>query len=292
MEGQEVRRPPQAESAAAGRATAGASPQGASAPAARAPGRGAVHGDVAAVIIGRAADLEDAGAADGIGLDEQALVEIGREVGLSGAAVRQALDEYHAGLLQPVAEAPQTVVGPRVLVIERTVPGTTDQVDAHISAFLRGKLFEPCRRVDHRSVWRPREGLLASIQRTGKRLGRGDRTLDDVTEVSVALVALPSSLAGEERVRVRLEADCGSLRRGLTATAVGGVALGGAGIAAAAGAAVALGDPLPLLGLPPLGAITAGAWVGPRHWYRQKLAEVELVLQGGLDTLVAGSARS
>lgn len=293
MDGQQFQRPP-AEAARSGPAQrAPTAAARSSATAGRPAERPPVHRDVAAIVIGRAAELEQDRATWGAGgLDERALVEIGRDVGLSAAAVRQALDEYHAGLLQPAAAERQTVVGPRSLVIERTVPGSIERVDAELTAFLTGKLFECCRRVEHRTVWRPREGLLASLQRFGKRFGKGDRTLEDVTEITMVLVALPAGDGRGPQVRVRLEAECASLRRGMVATAVGGVAVGGAGVAATAGAALLTGDPLPLLGLPPLGALAAGSYLGPRQVYRRKLSEVELVLQGGLDQLVLGTART
>jgi hypothetical protein len=252
----------------------------------RVPWRPAVPHDVAAVVIGRAAELEhEGGAGGGAGLDEQAIVEIGRDVGLTPAVVRQALDEYHAGLLRTSPPDQQTVVGPRLLVIERTVPGPIGRVRAELEGFLEGKLFDCCRRAGYRSVWRPREGLIATIQRAGKRLSR-DRTLDDVTEITVELVELPGAQGQAPGVRLRLEVECRALRRGLVATTLGGVGAGGAGALAAAGAAITMGDPTPLLGVPPLGALAAGAYLGPRSVYRRKLAEVELILQGGLDDLV------
>jgi hypothetical protein len=282
MEGQEVELPPDGESKPAG---VPAGPRTSTAGSQTEAWRPVVPHEVVSAVIGRAAELErDGWATAGHGFDEQSVVEIGREVGLTPAVVRKALDEYHAGLLGSDAEQ-QTVVGPRVLVVERTVPGSLSRVEGLVDALLQGKLFDCCRRSGNQSMWRPREGLLATIQRAGKRLSR-DRTLDDVTEITVGLVELPAAPGPPASVRVRFEVECRAMRQGLVATTVGGVAAGGAGAVAVTGAAIVVGDPLPLLGLPALGALASGAYFGSRAVYRRKLAEVELVIQGGLDQLV------
>jgi hypothetical protein len=244
----------------------------------------AVPHDVVAMVIGRAAELERTSSTGVTGLDEQAVVDIGREVGLSPIAVREALSEYHAGLLGAGERERQTVVGPRTLVIERTVSGTLAQIDAQIGALLEGKLFECCRRIGNRTVWRPRAGVLASLQRAGKRLG-GDRPLDDVTEITLTLAELPAAEGRAASVRVRMEVECRALRRGLATTAIGGMMTSGLGVVAVGGAAIVTGDPLPLIGVAPLGALAAGSYFGPRAAYHRKLAEVDLILQGGLDDL-------
>jgi hypothetical protein len=282
--------PGAADAAAAGRSSGRASVSGRTATP-RASAQPMVPHDVVASVIGRAAELErDYVSAGTTVLDEQAVVEIGRELGLTPAAVREALAEYHAGLLHTGDADRRTIVGPRVLVLERTVPGAIGVVEGQVQAFLEGKLLDCVRRTGDRTVWRPREGLIASLQRAGKRLGR-DRPLDDVTEITVALVELPTAADRDPAVRVRLEIECRSLRQGLMATAAGGTVLGGAGAVAAAAAAIVLGDPLPLLGVPAGAAVAAGAYLGPRSAYRRKLAEVELIVQGGLDDL-AGPDRS
>lgn len=243
--------------------------------------------DAVAMVISRAAELERHGGAvaGGDELDESAVVDIGKEVGLTPAAVREALDEYHAGLLQTADAKQQTVVGPRILVVERTVPGSLPGVQAQVQGFLLSKLFECCRQVGSRSMWRPREGLLATMRRVGKRLG-SDRTVDDVTEVTLSLAEVAGGHGQTAGVRVRFEIECRSLRRGLVATSVGGAAASGTGAAAATGAAIAFAEPLALLGLPVLGALAAGAYLGPRHVYRRKLEETALVFEGCLDALV------
>jgi hypothetical protein len=240
--------------------------------------------DAAALIIGRAAELERA-VGPSTGLDERSLVEIGRDVGVSPEAVRHALDQYHAGLLSDPDPRRHTLIGPRTLRIERTVPGPIADVDAQLARFLRRQVFECCRRSGHRSVWRPAEGLLASVQRAGQRMGRR-RTLVDVTELTAALVEVPGAEGREATVRVVIEAECRALRRGLHVAALGGAVTGGVGAAAATGAALVTGDPMPLLGTVPLAALAAGAYAGSRTVYRQRLAEVELTLQGAMDRLV------
>lgn len=253
-------------------------------PAARPP-RPAIPADAAADVIRRAAELEQTrGVGESELLDEQVLLEIGREVGLEPALMREALDEYHAGLLDGAGAEQRTLVGPRHLVIDRTVPGSLAQVERAVHRLLEDKLLERCRQDGNRSVWRPRPGLVASLQRAGRKLSRL-RLLEDVTQVGLALVELPSEGGRPPSVRVRLEVECRALRQGLMSAAVSGIVLGGGGSIAAAGAAIATGDPLPLLGVPVLGAAAAGGLLGARSSYARKLAEVDLVLQGGLDNL-------
>jgi len=288
MEGQEFKAPPQgrAAPASADTSTAAVAKRPPTRPhAARTAPRPPVPADVAAAVIGRAAELEQRrGTSHSAGFDEATLVEIGEDVGLSPDSVREALDQYHAGLLPTDDDRRETVVGPRTVIVERTVPGPIGRVDAMVSGLLSRKVFDCCRRSGYTTMWRPSEGLVASIQRTGKRLSR-DRTLDDVTEINVSLIELPAAAGQVPQVRVTMEAECRSLRVGLGVTAVGGVAVGGAGALATAGAAVVGGEPLVLLGAPPLAALAAGSYFGARYTYRRKLADAELILQGGLDDL-------
>jgi hypothetical protein len=249
------------------------------------PERSMVPPDVVALVISRAAELEQQGAfTAGDSFDERAVVDIGEEVGLTPAAVREALAEYQAGLLQTPDAKQQTVVGPRFLVVERTVPGPLPPVDAHVEIFLKSMVLECSRRVGGRSMWRARRGALATIQRAGKKVA-SQRTVDDVTEVIVNLVEVPAAPGHPGAVRVRFEIECRSLRQGLVATTVGGSAISGAGAVAATTAAVAFSEPVALLGLPVLGAVAAGTYLGSRMMYRRKLAETALVFEGALDGL-------
>jgi hypothetical protein len=248
--------------------------------------------EAATDVIRRAAELELEGSAGSTaGLDERAIVEIGEEVGLTPAAVAEALAEYRAGLLpgEDDVERPG-LVGPRHLVIDRTLPGTLAEVHAGIAGLLERQLLDCCRRTEHRSLWRPRAGLLASVQRAGRKLTR-ERLLEDLTEVRVTLAALPAAEDRPPSVRVRLEVECQALQRGLTSTAVGSLVVGGGGAVAAAGIALATGDPTPLIGVPILGGAAAGGVLGSRRAYRRKLADVELVLEGALDDLERGRRR-
>ena len=240
-------------------------------------------------MIARAAELEEeSGVGGGGGLDEQALLEIGEDVGLSPDLVRVALDEYSAGMLG--RRERRTLIGPRALVFERTLPGSLEQVDAMVSGYLASQLFERWRRSTSRAVWRPREGVIASVQRTVKKLARG-KVLADVTEITVGMVEVPGAEGQHPTVRVRFEVEAGGLRQGLVATAIGGSVLGGIGAVAATGVAISMGDPTPLLGVPAGGALAAATYYLPRHSYLHKLKEIEFFLQSGMDDLESSSAR-
>src|SRR5690242_3953476 len=85
----------------------------------------------AQLVLRRAAELErraPAGGDEGVSASE--IEELAREVGLAPAAVEQALAELRAGTLAP-ARPPrglERVLGPQTIVIERTVPGSVDEV--------------------------------------------------------------------------------------------------------------------------------------------------------------------
>lgn len=242
--------------------------------------------EAVARVIARAAELEqESGAAEGTELDERALLEIGEDVGLSPELVRAALDEYSAGMLD--RRQRKTLIGPRTLIVERTLPGTLELVEPRLRGYLQDNLFECWRRSGGRSVWRPREGLLASVQRTVKKLANG-RVLRDVTEISVGVVEVPAAEGQEPGVRIRLEVEARALREGLIAAALSGAVIGGVGGIAAAVVAIVIGEPLPLLGVPAGGAIAAATYYGPRQAYLRRLEEIEFFLQSGLDRLRGG----
>ena len=94
---------------------------------------------------------------------------------------------------------------------------------------------------------------------------------------------MPAGPGGTAAVRVRYEIECRTLRQGLIGTTVGGSVISAGGGGAATTAAVAFSEPLALLGLPVLGAVAAGTYLGSRLTHRRKLAETELIFEGALD---------
>ena len=207
-------------------------------------------------VLARATELQ-LGAPDGTGLlTEEQILELGREVGLSAAALKQALAEERTRLALPAeGGAAARIFGPRVVHASRTVPGTPTTVLALLDVWMsRDECLQSRRRFPDRATWEPRRDLVGSLRR-GLNLGGRGYTLTRAAEVGATAVAVD-----EARTLVRLEADVSPSRtarvQGSIATAATGVVTGGtlAGVAsmvvvstAGAAAAVATVAALPVL---------------------------------------------
>ena len=209
--------------------------------------------DEAAAVLRRAAELDTPSLEQHDGLEEEALRQAALEVGLSGAAVDQAVAEWRAGALGPL---PPVQTG-RVLgllaavVVEARIAVPLEVAERQVQTWLQTQWFEKRRTRGSETDWRPRPGLLATarravdVQRT-MRLSRVDR-----------LTTCVAPSAGGTRVRI--VAELADLRTGLTA---GLVVAPGVVAAAVTALAVASGNPLPevLLGVP------VGLGVGGLGW--------------------------
>jgi hypothetical protein len=232
----------------------------------------------AAVVFRRAAELEAAGVhgdAQAM-LDDAALEEIGRDVGLSPESVRAALVEMRHGLTDvqpPLAWA--TVLRCRTVRAER----------AYVEAFLddeaRENLMTAVRRDHGVTVWAPPAGAAAVMVRSLR--GRRRYPL-------LALKELRATVTEHEPDLVRVALD-GSLRfppRLLSPRSVGFAAAGvvcGAYLAFRVDGAASLDWVLDATGAA-LSAAGAGAGV---HGYREAVTQAEDALAGVLGRL-AGAA--
>lgn len=236
--------------------------------------------DEVALVLRRAADLDTA-PPSASGLPVEAVEAAAAEVGLSPAAVRHAVAELRAGALD--SEQPP---GDGVVVCARVVPGGCDGCLLSVERFLKGQALVRARDRGTEQVWRPRDDVLAKVQR-GLDLG-GTIRLRAITELVVRVV----EVEGGTLVRI--------VARLLPATAAAptigagvGSAVGAAGLGAAG---LALGDPAWLLAA--AGALTGGAAVGTVGWRagrtvrageRRKVAEA---VDGFLDELELGRSPS
>jgi hypothetical protein len=232
----------------------------------------------AAVVFRRAAELEAAGMhgdAQAV-LDDAALEDIGRDVGLSPESVRAALVEMRHGLTEvqpPLAWA--TVLRCRTVRAER----------AYVEAFLddeaRENLLTAVRRDHGVTVWAPPAGAAAVVVRSLR--GRRRYPLLALKELRATVTEHEPDL-----VRVALE---GSLRfppRLLSPRSIGFAAAGvvcGAYLAFRVDGAASLDWVLDTTGA---ALSAAGVGVGV-HGYRDAVTHAEDALAGVLDRLAVGA---
>jgi hypothetical protein len=234
--------------------------------------------DEVARVLRRAAELEAASgpAAGDEGLPVAAVEAAAAEVGLSPAAVRQAVAELRTGALDGPVEDP----GPALVVCARVVPGSCEACLDAVDTYLSRQALVRARDRGLEQVWRPREDIVARMQR---RLDFAAAIrLRAVDEVVVRAMAVE----GGTLVRVVARLDPQVARApGIAGGAGAAVGAVGGGVLGAA-----LGEPaLVLAGIPVVGA-GAGAlgWgVGRRvrAGQREKVAES---IEGLLDELELG----
>ena len=178
--------------------------------------------DAVAAVVARAAeiDLHQSPPSPATLLDEEAMVEIGAAVGLSPAAIRQAVAEHHAGALVPAVVAPDTWVGPRVAVAEQRLTGDPDRLRRAVERDLERQWFRKVRDQDGHSVWAARTDLPARVAR---RVDFRHRLVLD----GVSALRLTTVPCGADEVVVRLEADPAE-RRTTLGWKVAGTTAGGA----------------------------------------------------------------
>ena len=172
------------------------------------PGR--LTNDEVARVLHRAADIEaaDHPVSGAEGYEASAVVEAAREVGLSPAAVQQAVAELRAGALEPAAvpgarngrRLPALGATSRQVVHQRLVQQPPQRVQSEVDRFMRTQMFELRRRSGDRSLYRARGDLMAHVRR---RLDfAGAIKLDGLRTIDVVVTP-----ADAERTLVRIQAD-------------------------------------------------------------------------------------
>ncbi len=234
-------------------------------------------------IIQRAAELQTAERDMGDSLTSDELIALGREVGIPGRYLQQALLEERTRLVNVGAAGLfERVTGPGQISAQRVVRGDPDSVEAALLQWMeRNELLCVQRQQTGRITWEPLGGIQAAFRRSTAAIGGGKRPfmLSRAATVSATVVALEPGYA-----HVSLMADTRKARGEYVGV---GAALAGAGIAGTA-AMVALGALLPvaLLPLP----VALGMGYGVLRRYGPALARVQLGLERALDFLEQGAA--
>jgi hypothetical protein len=127
-----------------------------------------LNSDEVALVLRRAADLEahTAGRATDDGFDAAAVEEAALEVGLSPAAVRQALAELQTGALAvDRGRRPSRRSDPSIVQAARLIPCPPEVVHSHADRYLHKQTFEARRRQDQVTLYRQRRDMAASLRR-------------------------------------------------------------------------------------------------------------------------------
>ena len=236
-------------------------------------------------VIRRAAELSSAdGAGDG-SLSEVEGFRIAGEVGLSSEHVRQALTDVRAeGLDVGVVDR---IFGPLYVRAARVVPGTSWDLTAKIDEFLAGsQLLQSVRRTSELLLYRPSVDWASQIARAASFTSR-KYYLASAKSVEVHVTSLEN-----DRSRIEFVVDPGTRDESIIGTGIGG---GSAGLAAGSLAGWGLAALTPV-GLAVGVGVVLGTGIATGITYlagashKKKLGEVQMEIEGVLDTLERGES--
>jgi hypothetical protein len=235
-------------------------------------------------IMQRAAELQAAEADVGDGLTPAEVVSLGKEVGIPGRYLQQAMLEHATDIVAPAeAGLAGRVIGPREVSAHRVVIGDPeDAARGLIEWFDRNELLVVQRQQAGRVTFEPLGGMAAALRRGTAALGSAKPKfmLARTTLVSATFTRLESGYC-----HVSLTADLRQARG-----AVMGGAVAGGSVGAAAAVILATLSPFWLVAIPPL---LVGGALG---WYVLKrfrpIAERALLgLERALDYLERGGVK-
>lgn len=230
-------------------------------------------------VLARAAQLQGAtGEGDEAGaMTEAQIVELGKEVGLSAEALRQALAEERSRTLVPEESGMlAALTGVATVSAARTVPGAAAPVLAALDAWMqRSEGLEVKRRFSDQLVWEARRDFFSTFRRALTISGSGFELAASNGVTAIAADVAP----GQSHVRV--VADFRSTRnqrvaKGLTLTLLLTLLVGG---------------PLFALSIPPLLAVVPAVLVGAvtmyLTWskYNHLVSRAQIALEQALDRL-------
>lgn len=238
--------------------------------------------DQVEIVLRRAAELDrEFGSLYQPGLDVAALEQAAVEAGLSRPAVRRALAEFQAGLLDQPRAPRRGLLGPPTLSLSRTLPGPAEEVERHLHRFLQDQLFELRRHRGTRTTWIRRKGLEATARRAIDRAVQRRLILREVNHVDLCVV--DHVLDDEQWALVRMDIDVLAARH-VQGTLTGSATVVGGGLATTMFAAAFAHPAFLALSLGGVGVAGAGAWAG-NNLYRRRVADIESGVGGFLDRL-------
>jgi hypothetical protein len=237
-------------------------------------------------VLARAAELQSATGEVPEELTDAQVVELGKEVGLSPANIRQAIAEERTRVAVPPAPGQLGgMYGPERLTSSRTVRGRAAEVLASVDRWMqREECLQVRRRFEERMTWEPRRDLVGSLRRGFNVGGRG-YALSRADVVGATVVAVD-----ETRSLVRLEAEIAAPRRRAIGASAASAGLGAAAGIGVVGIAVATGGAALVAGA--IGAavlgVGAAAGIGFAQAQRSLATRVQLALDQLLDRLEHG----
>jgi hypothetical protein len=232
-------------------------------------------------VLARAAELQGQSGEDGEPaetLTEQQVEDLGKEVGLSPANIRQALAEERARIV-PMSQdrgIAQQLFGGNRVGAQRVVAGTPARILETLDRWMqRDELLRLVRQKSDLRVWEPGGGLVDSLRRA---FGGKDYALFRANEIVATAVPVENNSS-----LVRLEADFSQLRSSMAQQTVVGTGIG----TAATAAAIVMQVMLPVALIPVVG-VTALSYFGARKRQQHALQRGLLAVEYVLDRLERG----
>ena len=235
-------------------------------------------------VLARAAELQAASGdeAEPETLTESQVVDLGREVGLSPEAIRQAIAEERSRLAPIPAESGMVhrILGSARVGTQRVVRGTPARVLETLDRWMqRDELLRTVRQRPDMISWEPTRGILGNLRRA---FGSKDYALFRASQISATAVPVDEATA-----LVRLEADYSALRASIVKQSVSGGVVGGL----VTGAAIIGNVILPVAIIPAIG-VTVASYLGSRRVHRNALERGLLTLEQLLDRLERGELQT
>jgi hypothetical protein len=236
-------------------------------------------------ILRRAAELQTAEREIGEGLTPDEVLALGKEVGIPGQYLQQAMIEEQAHV-EPAAPAglADRLAGPASVSTQRVVPGTLEDVtDALLRYMEDHEVLCVQRQQPGRITWEPLGGFQAAVRRSTAAFGSGKKPfmLTNAQTVTATLMPLETGY-----IHVTLAADARGFRRTFLAGGIASVSLG-----VAATAVLAVLTPFLIVAVAPL-PLALGVGYGAVRQYHPKLARIALGLERALDHLQQGGVRT
>ena len=232
-------------------------------------------------IIHRAAELQTAEREIGEGLTADQVMALGREVGIPGHYLQQALLEERTRITQTAPEGfLARAVGPAIVAAQRVVRGEREGLEATLIHWMeKQELFSVQRHQPGRITWEPTGGFQAAYRRAVGAAGASKRPimLARADEVSCTLIDLEPGYCNVALTAMARKARNESVGGGAALASAGAV---GTGVLAAVGAIL----PVALIPLP----LAIGLGYLALRRYGPVVARIQLGLERVLDHLEHG----